>query len=84
MDVEHGLSRILVAVEDGAVAALREAFALRVGGGRQYQLADQPRVFGLQVVLSRWWLSRYRFGPMEWLWRWLTYGRRPTMQLVAG
>ena len=39
-------------------------------------------VFALQVVSSRWWLSRYRFGPMEWLWRWLTYGKRPAMQLA--
>ena len=22
------------------------------------------------------WLSRYHFGPLEWLWRCLTYGRR--------
>jgi uncharacterized protein len=27
-----------------------------------------------QIAYSRWWLARYRFGPMEWLWRWLTYG----------
>lgn len=33
--------------------------------------------FALQVALSRWWLARARFGPAEWLWRWLTYGRRP-------
>jgi uncharacterized protein len=32
-------------------------------------------VFGAQIFLSRWWLARYRFGPMEWLWRCLTYGR---------
>lgn len=30
--------------------------------------------FALQMLLSRWWLARFRFGPMEWLWRWLTYG----------
>ena len=35
-----------------------------------------------QVFFSRWWLSRFRFGPMEWLWRWLTYGRRPAMRLA--
>jgi uncharacterized protein len=29
--------------------------------------------FGLQVVFSRWWLGRFRHGPVEWLWRWLTY-----------
>lgn len=31
--------------------------------------------FALQIPLSRWWLARYRFGPVEWLWRTLTYGR---------
>lgn len=31
--------------------------------------------FPLQVVGSKWWLSRYQFGPIEWLWRSLTYGK---------
>lgn len=34
-------------------------------------------VFLLQVAFSRWWLARHRFGPLEWLWRTLTYGRPP-------
>jgi uncharacterized protein len=29
--------------------------------------------FALQVVFSRWWLGRFRHGPVEWLWRWVTY-----------
>ena len=29
----------------------------------------------LQLWFSPWWLSRFRFGPVEWLWRVLTYGR---------
>ncbi|HJR72203.1 MAG TPA: DUF418 domain-containing protein [Luteimonas sp.] len=37
-------------------------------------------VFVLQVLLSRWWLSKFRYGPMEWLWRWLTYLERPAMR----
>jgi uncharacterized protein len=32
-------------------------------------------VYGMQVVASRWWLNRCRFGPLEWLWRMLTYGQ---------
>jgi len=36
--------------------------------------------FALQIVFSQWWLARYRFGPMEWLWRSLTYGERPQMR----
>lgn len=30
--------------------------------------------FGLQMLFSLWWLARYRFGPLEWLWRSATYG----------
>ncbi len=30
--------------------------------------------FAVQVPLSRWWLSRFQVGPMEYLWRVLTYG----------
>ncbi|WP_102336149.1 DUF418 domain-containing protein [Salimicrobium jeotgali] len=30
-------------------------------------------VFLLQVVISRWWLKKYRYGPVEWLWRRGTY-----------
>jgi uncharacterized protein len=33
-------------------------------------------LFAVQVVVSRWWLERARFGPAEWLWRMFTYGRR--------
>ena len=27
------------------------------------------------LAWPQWWLARYRFGPLEWLWRCLTYGR---------
>ena len=37
-------------------------------------------VFALQVAASHWWLARYRFGPMEWLWRASTYLQRPPMR----
>ena len=33
--------------------------------------------FAVQVVVSRFWLRHFRFGPFEWLWRWWTYGVRP-------
>jgi len=32
--------------------------------------------FAFQMWLSSCWLSKFRFGPMEWLWRSLTYGQR--------
>ena len=34
-------------------------------------------VWAFQVAFSVAWMGRYRFGPMEWLWRALTYGRLP-------
>jgi len=37
-------------------------------------------LFLLQIPLSRWWMARFRFGPLEWLWRTLTYGRRQPMK----
>ncbi|WP_347861204.1 DUF418 domain-containing protein [Salimicrobium sp. PL1-032A] len=33
-------------------------------------------VFSAQVIISKWWLTRYRFGPLEWVWRTATYGRK--------
>jgi uncharacterized protein len=40
-------------------------------------------VYCLQILFSRWWLSRWAFGPMEWLWRSLTYGRLQPMRLQS-
>jgi len=31
--------------------------------------------FALQIPFSNWWLAHYHYGPVEWLWRSLTYGR---------
>ena len=33
------------------------------------------------IPLSVWWLRRFRFGPLEWVWRSLTYGRRQPMRI---
>ena len=33
-------------------------------------------LYAAQVPLSAYWLRHFRFGPVEWLWRSLTYGRR--------
>ncbi|HUG98950.1 MAG TPA: DUF418 domain-containing protein [Gammaproteobacteria bacterium] len=33
-------------------------------------------IFAAQVLMSAMWLRHFRFGPVEWLWRSLTYGRR--------
>ena len=53
------------------------------GMPRAQQVLYVLAVFALQVLVSRWWLSMFRFGPLEWVWRWITYGKRPPMRLAA-
>lgn len=40
-------------------------------------------IWALQLWFSPWWLARYKFGPVEWLWRGLTYGRFPALKRAA-
>ncbi|MCC6557203.1 MAG: DUF418 domain-containing protein [Polyangiaceae bacterium] len=40
-------------------------------------------VYLAQVALSNAWLRRFRFGPVEWAWRSLTYGRAPPMRAAG-
>ena len=50
---------------------------------RTGQLGVVLAVWLFQLIVSPLWLARFRFGPAEWAWRWMTYGRRPTMRRVA-
>jgi uncharacterized protein len=49
---------------------------------RAWQVPFVLALFALQVVLSHWWLARFRFGPAEWLWRSLTYLRPQPMRVA--
>lgn len=40
-------------------------------------------IFLIQIGLSVWWLRRFQFGPIEWLWRSLTYWQRQPMRVVG-
>lgn len=40
-------------------------------------------VYAAQLLFSNWWLTRLRFGPLEWLWRSLMYGVRQPMRKAA-
>jgi len=40
-------------------------------------------VFAVQLALARMWLARFRFGPMEWVWRTITYGKAPPLRRSA-
>ena len=51
--------------------------------GRAAQLGLVAAVFAAQVVFSHWWLARFRYGPMEWLWRAGTHLSRPPFRRVV-
>jgi uncharacterized protein len=38
----------------------------------------------VQILFSRWWLGRYRYGPLEWIWRCLTWFRYVPNRLESG
>ena len=51
------------------------------GLSRAWQVVFVVTIFGLQILFSHWWLSRFRYGPLEWVWRAFTYRQRPAMRL---
>ncbi|WP_229632181.1 DUF418 domain-containing protein [Pseudoduganella violaceinigra] len=51
------------------------------GASRAHQMAYVVCLIVLQVAFSHFWLARFRYGPMEWLWRAITYWTIPSMKL---
>ncbi len=41
-------------------------------------------VYFFQALFSTFWLSQFRFGPLEWLWRSITYDRVQPMRIQEG
>ena len=65
-------------VNDSARAEFLVDYATGAGNDvlddfRVGQVAVVAAIWALQVPFSSWWLSRFRFGPFEWLWRTLSY-----------
>ncbi|MCA9292961.1 MAG: DUF418 domain-containing protein [Phycisphaerales bacterium] len=56
--------------------------------GKLSRAETMPIVFGIwvfQIGASVWWLKRFRFGPLEWAWRSLTYWKaQPMARSSAG
>jgi uncharacterized membrane protein YeiB len=47
------------------------------GMARARQVLFVVVVYAAQIAFSHWWLSRFHYGPMEWLWRGFTYWHVP-------
>jgi len=41
-------------------------------------------IWAFQLIASPLWLKYFRFGPVEWVWRSLTYGQAQRMRITAG
>lgn len=50
-------------------------FGLFAAVGRAGQVAITLGIWTFLLLFAPWWLARFRYGPLEWLWRTLTYGR---------
>lgn len=49
-------------------------FGLGLAGmGQAQALTLGIAAFAVQLLLARWWMLHYRYGPLEWAWRALTY-----------
>lgn len=51
--------------------------------GRFHLMGFVLAVWIVQLIVSPIWLKRFRFGPLEWLWRTLTYGKSQPFRIEA-
>ncbi|MDP4504960.1 DUF418 domain-containing protein [Nonomuraea turcica] len=65
------LVRAVARFMDGPPAEWPATTVLMIAGG----------ILAVQWLWSTLWLRRYRQGPLEWLWRWAAWGRRPPLHL---
>lgn len=52
------------------------------GIGRTAQVGIALLLCVVQIGISHWWLARFQYGPVEWLWRALTYLQVPAIRRV--
>ena len=62
---------------------LSSPFAFGLHLSPYYYALGAILLFATTVLLSRAWLSRFRYGPLEWMWRSATYLRIPPLLRAA-
>ena len=66
----------------GAFVFFGFGFGLLGKVGNSVTLLAGAALFALQMWACARWLERFRFGPVEWLWRSATYGARQPMRVA--
>jgi uncharacterized protein len=61
---------------------VRSPYGLHLRINPEYAPLAALALFAFDFAFSSWWLSRYRFGPLEWIWRSVTYWKIPALQRV--
>ena len=56
-----------------SVVATHYGLALFGDLSRAGMIGVAAAFFCLQIAVSGWWMTRFRYGPLEWLWRCFTY-----------
>jgi uncharacterized membrane protein YeiB len=57
-------------------------------GGLYGEISRAPQmlivfaIVAIQILLSSWWLKHFQYGPLEWLWRSLTYKARQPFRVI--
>lgn len=77
MALTNYIGATLIAAVAGPLLGLHESAHY----GRMILLA--VAILAVQAVFSRYWLTRHRYGPLEWVWRCLTWWSRTSNRRVA-
>ena len=62
---------------------LSSRFALDLHLRPYFYLAGAIGLFGVSILCSHLWLSRFRYGPLEWIWRSASYLRLQPLRRVT-
>jgi uncharacterized protein len=66
-------------IQAAVVSWLASGYGLSLQIRPYYVVLASAGLFAMLVILSSLWLSRFRYGPLEWMWRSLTYAEwQPT------
>lgn len=78
-----GLTTYLIQTFFGVLIFHSYGFGLLTDVGALYSLLIGIALFIIQIVFAKYWFTHFNFGPIEWLWRNLTYFRIYPMRSPA-